>query len=409
MKKNWLWSVVFIFLLAACSSESIESNISNQTWDEIESAGKETKVRMFMWGGDEGINRYMDEYVAPLLKENYQIEFERIPMDTPEILQKLSTEKEAGKEKGTIDLIWVNGENFKNAKVNDLLAGPFVEKLPNFTDYYDVDSSAFQYDFGTKTEGFEAPWGKVQYVFLYDSALVSKPPSTFQELTEWIKDHPGKFTYPDANDFTGNAFLRHVLYASAGGYQELLENGYSAELADEKSQTMWSTLKDLTPHLWRQGETYPNSLTELDRLYSQGEVWMTMGYNEARAERLIADKVFPETTKSFVLEDVGSIGNTHFLAIPFNSPNKAGAMVAINFLLSPEAQLTKLSEQYWGESTPIALDKLQSDNQTAFEEVNRGNSVLTKEVLDESFVPEIDAGYVEWIKEKWFDEVVERQ
>ncbi|UTW69531.1 hypothetical protein KHA80_22770 [Anaerobacillus sp. HL2] len=48
---------------------------------------------------------------------------------------------------------------------------------------------------------------------------------------------------------------------------------------------------------------------------------MTMGYNEARVESLIQNATFPKDNEKLLL-DVGSIGNSHFLTIPFNSPNK---------------------------------------------------------------------------------------
>ena len=47
--------------------------------------------------------------------------------------------------------------------------------------------------------------------------------------------------------------------------------------------------------------------------------------------------VLPDTARSFVL-DGGTIGNAHFLAIPYNAAHKEGAMVVVNFLMSPEAQ-----------------------------------------------------------------------
>ena len=37
----------------------------------------------------------------------------------------------------------------------------------------------------------------------------------------------------------------------------------------------------------------------------------------------------------------GAIGNTHFLAIPFNANAKEGAQVLINFMLSAQAQARK--------------------------------------------------------------------
>ncbi|MGE6756088.1 ABC transporter substrate-binding protein [Rossellomorea sp. NPDC071047] len=409
--KKWLAiiGVISLLLVSACgpSNATDSGELPDEDWGTITSKAEGTKVNLFMWGGDDGINRYIDDAVAPILKEKNNIELNRVPLDTPEILQKLQTEKRAGKGKGTIDIVWINGENFKNAKGNDLLAGPFTDKLPNFTKYYDTESQAFQYDFGTETEGYEAPWGKVQFVFFYNSEKVGNPPSSFDELKAFMKEHPGKFTYPNPTDFTGNAFLRHLLYAKSDS--DLAQSEFDKESAEKMGGEVWKELNDMKPFLWREGETYPATLTDLDKLYSGEEVWMTMGYNEARAEHLIKDGVFPESTKSFVLNDVGSIGNTHFLAIPFNSPNKEGALVAINELLSPEAQYEKLKPDYWGESSPISYEKLDGKWRNKFMSIDRGGSVLEAPVLEEAYRGELDAEYVEWLKENWIREVAESQ
>ncbi|UJF16639.1 ABC transporter substrate-binding protein [Jeotgalibaca sp. MA1X17-3] len=180
--------------------------------------------------------------------------------------------------------MWLNGENFENAKENDLLFGPFSNQLPNVMNYVDTEALDVRYDFGTKVEGMEVPWGKVQFVFQYDQNKIAKPPQTFEELKEWIKKNPGRFTYPDPTDFTGNAFLRHLFYESVGDVETILEKGFDPFFAKKNSQKMWGFLNEIKPFLWQEGKTYPNNLAYLDRLYSQGEVYMTMGYNEARAE-----------------------------------------------------------------------------------------------------------------------------
>ncbi|CAN7585190.1 ABC transporter substrate-binding protein [Rossellomorea sp. LjRoot5] len=398
-------SVLSLLLVSACGSSNANDTVKipDEEWGTITSKAKGTKVNMFMWGGDDGINRYIDEVMAPMLKEKNNIELNRVPLDTPEILQKLQTEKKAGKKEGTIDIVWINGENFKNAKEQDLLAGSFTNKLPNYNEYYDTDSDAFQYDFGTETEGFEAPWGKVQFVFFYNSEKVKNPPATFDDLKTFMKENPGKFTYPNPSDFTGNAFLRHLLYAKTDS--NLARDGFDEDKSEEIGAGVWEELNTMKPYLWRKGDTYPSTLTDLDKLYSQEEVWMTMGYNEARAEHLIKDGVFPESTKSFILSDIGSIGNTHFLAIPFNSPNKEGAMVAINEFLSPEAQYEKLKPDYWGESSAISYAKLDEGWRKKFMEIDRGESVLEASKLEENFKGELDAAYVEWLKENWIREV----
>ncbi|MBM7619705.1 putative spermidine/putrescine transport system substrate-binding protein [Bacillus tianshenii] len=407
MIKKLALIVIIVLSLSACQSESSESaeELLQKDWSEIEESAKGTTVRMYMWGGDDGINRYMDEFVAPRLKEEHDITLERVPMDTNEILQKLFNEKKAGKEKGTIDVIWINGENFKNAKDNELLVGPFTEKLPNVQKYVESESLDIQYDFGTEVEGLEAPWGKVQFVYFYDEEKIADPPKSFGELKAWVKENPGRFTYPEAADFTGNAFLRHLLYEEVASPDELLESGFNEDLLESGEENLWSYLRDIKPYLWREGKTYPSDLTELDRLYNQGEVWMTFGYNEARAESLIKNGNFPKSTKSFIM-DSGSIGNTHFLAVPFNSPNKAGAMASINYLLSPEAQLMKYDSTYWGENIALDPGKLSEEDKAKMESMDRGASVLPPEELAEKNLPEVDAKYVNWIKEHWINEVV---
>ncbi|MBY6035800.1 ABC transporter substrate-binding protein [Fictibacillus nanhaiensis] len=413
MKKGFiLIFVIALFILSACSNSfdatKKAETLLNKNWSEIEKESMNKTVRMYMWGGDTGINQYIDEWVAPRLKSDHGITLKRVPMDAPEFLKKLANEKRADQDKGNMDIIWINGENFKNAKENGLLFGPFANKLPNVNKYVDTKDLNVQYDFGTEVENMEAPWGKVQFAYQYDEAKVTNPPQTFEELKTWVKDNPGKFTYPDPTDFTGNAFLRQLFYVSVGDVKNILDTGYDESYANKNSTYMWEYLNEIKPYLWRQGKTYPNDLTELDRLFSKGEVYLTMGYNEARAEKLIEKNIFPRTTKSFVMKS-GSLGNTHFLAIPYNSPNKAGAMTTINFLLSPDAQLTKLQSTYWGENMSLDPNKLSKKDQQKLKSIDRGNSVLPAETLKQYLQPEVDAQYVTWLKENWIHEVVQKK
>lgn len=410
-KKFFAVLLIIMILLSGCGGTGKVSDSSgdilNKSWSEIEKQASGTEVRMFMWGGDANVNRYMDDWVAPQLKKKYNISFTRVPMNAPDFMQKLLTEKNAGASKGTMDIIWINGENFKNAKTNGLLSKPFVQVLPNYNSYIDTKSKNITTDFGVAVDGMEAPWGRVQFVYLYDSAKVTNPPKNFTELADWVKAHPGKFTYPDPTDFTGNAFLRHLMYDTVGT-NTLLAGKYNEELLNKNSESMWTYLNRIKSYLWRRGETYPQSLAQLDQLFSQGEIWFTMGYNEGRAEGLIRQGVFPKTTKSFIM-DSGSIGNTHFLAIPYNCPNMAGALVTINYLLSPEAQLAKLDPDGWGDNTVLDINKLPKEYKQKFTGLNRGESVLPAVQLQKALKPEVGAEYVDWVKEKWMSEVIEKE
>ena len=72
------------------------------------------------------------------MKEKYDIKVKRVGMNIDDIMNKLLSEKQAKSKDGVMDVVWINGENFKTAKENNLLLGSFTEKLPNFNDYIDL-------------------------------------------------------------------------------------------------------------------------------------------------------------------------------------------------------------------------------------------------------------------------------
>ncbi|MEG0568227.1 MAG: ABC transporter substrate-binding protein, partial [Clostridium sp.] len=303
---------------------SVVSCSNNGATENSNEESKESTVNIHMWGGSDSINNYIDKWVAPKLKDEKNIILKRVPITDPkDVINKLIVEKKENKQSGSVDIIWMNGENFKMAKESEVLYGPFTSELESFNKYVNSESNDIKYDFGEETNGLEAPWGKVQFVYIYDSNKIKNPPKSFSELKEFVKANPGKVTYPVATDFTGSAFVRQAFYETTGGYEKYLGKMDEKTLS-ESARPLWSYLNEIKPYLWEKGTTYPESLTKLDQLYASGEVWMTMGYDEARAENEIKKGVFPKSTKTMVFE-TGTLANTHFLTIPFNSSNKDGA------------------------------------------------------------------------------------
>jgi len=358
-----------------------------------------------MWGGSALINTWIDTYVAGEVKKRYAITLKRVPMDAGVFVNKLITEKQAGISKGTIDMIWVNGENFKNLREADVLFGPFTSLLPNFNAYVDPETAAT--DFGYPVEGYEAPYGKAQFVFEYDSARLPDPPETFDNLKAWIKSNPGKFTYPQPPDFTGSAFIRQLFYAVTGGYAQYMET-FDPGLFRQNEQKLWDYLQEIEPFLWQEGQTYPKSIDALDTLFENGEVLLNMSYHQAHAQSRISNGLYPDTVKTYVMKD-GSIYNTHFTAIPASGTNIPGALTVINFLLSPEAQYSKNLPENWGDFTVLDTRLLGSEDRLLFESLDTGAATLDLQTLDAFKVPEIPSQYLELLEKGWDDHILRGQ
>jgi putative spermidine/putrescine transport system substrate-binding protein len=373
-------------------------------FEQIREQARGTRVQWYMYGGWAHVNAWVDTWVAREMKQRYDIEVKRVPMDAGVFVNKLLNEKAAKKTTGTIDLLWINGENFKNAKQAGLLFGPFAMHLPNVQQYVDPDS--ITHDFGFPVEGFEAPYGRAQFVFEYDTARMDTPPQTVAALKQWIMDHPGRFTYPQPPDFTGSAFIRHILYAVTGGHAQYM-SGWDPDLYKKNAPQLWDWLNQVQPFLWQKGRTYPRDSALLDTLFARGEVDLGMSYHPPHAQNMIIEGSYPDTVRTFVLTD-GSIFNTHFTAIPFNAPNKAGAMVLADFLVSVDAQVSKFKPENWGDFTVLDMNRLNPPDRQRFESVDLGPATLTPDQLAKTAVPEIPAPYLEALERDWKTHVLDK-
>lgn len=406
MKKIIVFILVLILALnlVACSSnKKEEEDFSQKDWNTILEEARGTKVNFYGWGGDQRTNSWIDTYLANRLKEEYDITLNRVGMNIDDILNNLLNERQLNTKQGNIDIVWINGENFYTARQNNLLYGPFTDMLPNFEKYIDKDSVEVKYDFGFPVEGYEAPYGKAQLVMIYNDALIDKVPTNHRELLELVKKNPGKFTYPAPPDFTGSAFVRNIIYDIVG-YEKFMDMEANEDVVREAIKPAIDFLREIKPYLWREGETYPADIALLNNMYSDGEVFMSMSYNPNSIAGKILTGEFPKTSNSFVFEK-GTIGNTHFLAIPFNSPNKGGAMAVIDFILSVEAQASKYDPVNWGDLPVLDNDKLSAEEKGHFDRIKIGQGTLPQDKLLKHRVPEMPANLVPIIEKIWMETV----
>jgi putative spermidine/putrescine transport system substrate-binding protein len=197
-----------------------------------------------------------------------------------------------------------------------------------------------------------------------------------------------------------------MCYWAAGGPEQFLGE-FDQAVFDEKMPACWEALNDLEPYLWREGETYPENATRLEDLFANSEVYFDMAYGPANASNLIKQGKYPETTRTFVF-DTGTIANTHYVAIPYNSPSKAGAMALANFLLSPEAQLDKAHPDVWGDLPAIDPNLLPAEWQQQFSDLPRGVATLPMDELAAHRLPELQSPWLTAIEQGWEENVLQK-
>ena len=379
-------------------------DLDNVAFEELVEQAKGTTVSFYGWGGDELINRWIDDSFAPLMKEKYDITIDRVPMDIDQILNKLSSEVQAGKADGSIDMIWINGENFYSARENNLLYGPFTQALPNFAAYVDETSDDTCYDFAYPIDGYEAPYGKAQLVLINDAAKTPETPKNAQELLEFAKKYPGQVTYPAPPDFTGSAFVRNIIYEFVDP-ETFVDMEADKETVKAAIEPALEYLRELNPYLWKEGTSFPATVSQQETMYMDGELLLHMRYESYWIATAIEQGMCTDTSRSFVFDN-GTIGNTNFVAIAQNSPNKAGALVAINELLTPEVQASRYEEL---KILPVLdNDKLSDEEKALFDAVDPGPGTLPQEELLDKRLPEMPVKLVPIIEELWQEEVVGR-
>ncbi len=330
-----------------------------QDWQQVLQQAKGETVYFNAWGGSQEINEYL-RWASRELQSRYSVTLKQVKVaDIAETTQRLLAEKTAGKNNdGSVDLVWINGENFRSMKHSNLLYGPFVSSLPNWAL---VDKRLpVDVDFTEPTEGLEAPWGVGQLVYIHDTKQLNNPPKNFSELLSLAKAYPGQISYPQPPEFHGSSFLKAALIALTNQPERLataIDATQQTELFQQITSPLWAYLDQLHPVAWKQGKQFPSGSPQTIQLLDDRQLLMAITFNPNAANAAIENGKLPETAQAYAF-DQGALSNIHFLAIPWNATAKAGAKVAINFLLSPEAQMRKADTRIWGDPSVLKEEAL---------------------------------------------------
>lgn len=401
---------VVALALAACgggsgSGDSSSTALDVQDWASVLAQAKGQTVNWYMYGGDTVLNTFVTGYVADQLRRD-GVDLKQVKItDTVDAVNAVLGEKQAGRNSGgSVDAIWINGENFATGIQATLWDCGWPQHLPNAT-YVDFTNPAVANDFGVPVDGCEAAWQQSNSALVYDSAeLSSDDVASLSSLLAWARANPGQFTYPALPDFTGSMAVRTILYDTIGGPSSLA-GPFEESTYAPRAEQLWERLNSIEASLWRGGDTYPTSQDAVERLYSDGEISAFFTYGPGAVGPKVDQGLYPSTTREAVLAG-GNIGNHSFLSIPYNAAHKAGALVLANVLQDPQTQLALYRAQ--GIYPGIDLAKVDADTQAQFAAVPVSPSALPLAVLTRDVQPELASGYVTRLEAGWKVNVLQK-
>ncbi|HEY6015717.1 MAG TPA: extracellular solute-binding protein, partial [Gaiellaceae bacterium] len=147
-------------------------------------------------------------------------------------------------------------------------------------------------------KGAALPYRGSSVVLAYNSAQVSSPPKSLSALLDWIKAHPGKFTYNTPNSGgSGYSFAETVVDSMLPA--NTLATMTTTATYDPSIESAWKqglqTLHSLNQYMYGNG-VYPNGNQAVLDLLAKGQIWVAPVWSDQALSGLKAGTL-PSTIK----------------------------------------------------------------------------------------------------------------
>ncbi|VTN08255.1 ABC-type uncharacterized transport system, periplasmic component [Raoultella terrigena] len=271
MRCCWIWLAALLLMPLAVNA--------GESWQQTEAQARGQTVWFNAWGGDPAVNRYLD-WVSEAVKRDYAIDLRIVHIaDAADAVRRIQTEARAGRSRGgSIDLLWVNGENFHTLKGRRAAANRVGADAAQLA--LCRSAEAGQRGFSMPTDGAESPWGSAQLTFIARRSQTPDGPKSPQVLLAFAAAHPGSVTYPRPPDFIGTALLEQLLIELTPAARRPSPAAAGREFA-EVTAPLWRYLDELHPLLWREGGDFPPSAARMDTMLANGTLRLSLTFNPA--------------------------------------------------------------------------------------------------------------------------------
>lgn len=356
-------------LLGAVPASQAQRPVA-EAWSAVQARARGQTVHFNAWAGSEATNAFIawaGEQV--LARHGVRVQHVRLK-DTSEAVNRVVAERAAGRERdGSVDLIWINGPNLLALKQQGLLHGPVLDGLPNARHVDRVGKPSNVIDFTVPVEGYAVPWRLAQIVFIYDSARLpdrARLPRSAAALLEWGRARPGRLTHPNASNFLGATFLKQALVDLLPEASVLQRPVADDATWEQVSAPLWTWYDALRPTLWRRGRQFPDNGSAQRQLLNDGEIDLAISFDPSEAASSALNGQLPDSVRTFTWSR-GTIGNTSFVAIPFNAKSLDGAKVLADFLLEPAVQARAEDVRHLGARNVLDLASLTPAQRALFD------------------------------------------
>lgn len=291
---------------------------------------------------------YADQYTA-------ELQFMLSGTGTQSMTDMLAAAYQANQTNTDYDLVDVGGDDL-SALISRVGEEAFVKlddsKIPNAERVSAESSLAADY---------VQPYRGTTVILAYDSEAVPNPPTTMDELVEWMKENPGRFAYnAPGTGGAGDSFARTSVY------NFLPEEAMTSD--DTSWEDQWDEgfqfLTDIHQYMYTSGGSivYPNKNQGTLDLLNQGEIDMCPNWADMVLSQR-ADGTLKDTIKITQI-DPAFTGSLQSLAIPTFGSNKDGAYAFIDYMLTDSAQEILVKEM-----AAIPLVDTSNIDMTGYEDV----------------------------------------
>ncbi|CAH1232365.1 hypothetical protein PAECIP111891_07003 [Paenibacillus allorhizoplanae] len=321
-----LASVLVLSTLVGCSSGANKPASGSQKQDEFQ----------FYFTGSLNVKQLWETLIPMFEKANPNIKVKMVYIDSgsggQSTIDRITAAKQANQKSGDIDLYESSLSDLTKGMKGDLWASFDKAKIPNLSK---IDENNLK-----NLDGKGIPYRASAVVLAYNSAKVTNPPKTADELYDWIRKHPGRFAYNDpATGGSGDSFVQTAIY------NFLPPEANTSQ--DPKWMEQWSKgfslLKELHPSMYQKG-VYPKKNQGTLDLMANGEVDMIPAWSDQGLEQ-ISKKLLPETTKLTQISPSFTGGPTYLMA-PKLSEHLDSVAKFLDFVLTPDAQTVIIQKMY---------------------------------------------------------------